>query len=75
MIGDSASQPSRKSNALLAIFVGGGVAGTLDLLQACVLLGGKFRSRLPQEVKKWPPTTGGHSNQRFAVCYIFTDDP
>jgi hypothetical protein len=28
-----------KNNALLAIAVGGGIAGTLDLLQACILFG------------------------------------
>src|SRR5579863_8789807 len=39
MSGDSAPGPSRKSNALLAIGVGGGIAGTLDLLQACILFG------------------------------------
>jgi len=39
MIGDSAAGPSGKRNALLAIAVGGGIAGTLDLLQACILFG------------------------------------
>jgi hypothetical protein len=39
MMGDSAPGASRKSNALLAIAVGGGIAGTLDLLQACILFG------------------------------------
>jgi Na+/alanine symporter len=43
MTGDSALAPSgtpfRKRNALLAIAVGGGIAGTLDLLQACILFG------------------------------------
>src|SRR6476661_2493078 len=49
MTGDSAPSPSGtepsqtrssgKSNALLAIGVGGLVAGTLDLLQACILFG------------------------------------
>jgi hypothetical protein len=39
MIGDSASKPLGKRNALLAIAVGGGIAGTLDLLQACILFG------------------------------------
>ena len=39
MMGDSATGASRKSNALLAIAVGGGIAGTLDLLQACILFG------------------------------------
>ena len=36
---DSAAGTSWKRNALLAIAVGGGIAGTLDLLQACILFG------------------------------------
>jgi hypothetical protein len=32
-------EPSGRRNAALAIAVGGGIAGTLDLLQACVLFG------------------------------------
>jgi len=36
---DSAAGTSGKRNALLAIAVGGGIAGTLDLLQACILFG------------------------------------
>jgi hypothetical protein len=39
MNADSASGPLGKRNALLAIGVGGLVAGTLDLLQACILFG------------------------------------
>jgi Na+/alanine symporter len=39
MIENSAPGASRKSSALLAIAVGGGIAGTLDLLQACTLFG------------------------------------
>jgi hypothetical protein len=39
MIADSTPQPVGKRNALLAIAVGGGIAGTLDLLQACILFG------------------------------------
>jgi len=42
MTGDSAPRASEKGNALLAIAVGGGIAGTLDLLQACVLFGWKI---------------------------------
>src|SRR5438309_3843768 len=42
MNGDSESRPARKGNALLAIAVGGGIAGTLDLLQACILFGWKI---------------------------------
>ena len=39
MIGNSVFGASAKRNTLLAIFVGGGIAGTLDLLQACILVG------------------------------------
>jgi Na+/alanine symporter len=39
MTGDSATGPLGKSNGLLAIAVGGGIAGTLDLMQACILFG------------------------------------
>ena len=39
MSGDSAAGPLEKRNALLAIAVGGGVAGALDLVQACILFG------------------------------------
>src|SRR5260370_5297702 len=39
MTGDSAPGASGKSSAFLAIAVGGGIAGTLDLLQACMLFG------------------------------------
>src|SRR5580692_5284140 len=39
MSGDSAAGPLEKMNALLAIAVGGGVAGALDLVQACILFG------------------------------------
>jgi hypothetical protein len=39
MIADSALSPSGKRNALLAIAVGGGIAGAVDLTQACILFG------------------------------------
>ena len=39
MTGDSAPGSSGKRSALLAIAVGGGIAGALDLTQACVLFG------------------------------------
>jgi hypothetical protein len=39
MIGDSAPLPLRKGNPLLAIAVGGLIAGALDLTQACILFG------------------------------------
>ncbi|MGA2964022.1 MAG: hypothetical protein ABSD96_20330 [Candidatus Korobacteraceae bacterium] len=39
MIGDSTPAVSAKPNALLAIAVGGLIAGALDLTQACILFG------------------------------------
>ncbi len=39
MTADTGPGPLGKRNALLAIGVGGGIAGTLDLLQACMLFG------------------------------------
>lgn len=39
MTGDSAVRPSGRSTALLAIAMGGLIAGGLDLTQACVLFG------------------------------------
>ena len=38
-LGTLAPQQSTKHKRLLAIGVGGGIAGTLDLLQACILFG------------------------------------
>jgi len=42
MTGDSAPGASGKSRAFLAIAVGGGIAGALDLAQACILFGWKI---------------------------------
>jgi hypothetical protein len=42
MTGDSQGRTSGKGNARWAILVGGGIAGTLDLLQACILFGWKI---------------------------------
>src|SRR5258708_34580898 len=39
MTADTGPGPLGKRNALLAIAIGGGIAGTLDLLQACMLFG------------------------------------
>lgn len=41
MIGESVPATSGKRNALLAIAAGGGIAGVLDLTQACILFGWK----------------------------------
>jgi hypothetical protein len=42
MTGNSAPWPLEKRNALLAIAVGGLIAGSLDLTQACILFGAKI---------------------------------
>jgi hypothetical protein len=42
MVGESAAGATRKSNARLAIGVGGLIAGTLDLTQAMILFGAKI---------------------------------
>jgi hypothetical protein len=42
MIGDSSASPVWKGSALLAIGVGGLIAGALDLTQACILFGAKI---------------------------------
>lgn len=39
MTGDSGTGRLGRRSALLAIVVGGGIAGTVDLLQACILFG------------------------------------
>ena len=39
MTGDSGTGRLGRRSALLAIAVGGGIAGTVDLLQACILFG------------------------------------
>ena len=39
MTADTGPGPLGKRNAQLAVAVGGGIAGTLDLLQACILFG------------------------------------
>jgi hypothetical protein len=39
MTGDSGTGHLGRRSALLAIAVGGGIAGTVDLLQACILFG------------------------------------
>jgi len=39
MIADSVAVPSVRNGAVLAIVVGGSIAGTIDLLQACILFG------------------------------------
>jgi Na+/alanine symporter len=42
MIEDSTSRPLGNMSALLAIAMGGLIAGTLDLTQACILFGAKI---------------------------------
>src|SRR3981189_1957301 len=65
MIGDSAPRPGATRNALLAIAVGGGIAGTLDLVQACILFGW----RIPLVIAAG--LLGRQALQGGAVTYVF----
>jgi hypothetical protein len=64
MMEDSARGASAKSNALLAIAVGGGIAGALDLTQACILFG----RRIPLVIAGG--LLGPHAFQGGAGTYV-----
>jgi len=71
MSGDSAPWPSRKSNALLAIAVGGGIAGTLDLLQACILFGWRIPLVISAGLLGRQAIQGGVGTYVLGVCLHF----
>ena len=71
MSGDSAPGPSRKSNALLAIAVGGGIAGTLDLLQACILFGWSIPLVISAGLLGRQAIHGGVGTYILGVCLHF----
>jgi hypothetical protein len=68
MIGDSASS---KRNALLAIAVGGGIAGTLDLLQACLLFGWRIPLAIAAGLLGRQAFHGGVGTYILGVCLHF----
>jgi hypothetical protein len=71
MTEDSAPGASGKSNALLAIAVGGGLAGTLDLAQACVLFGAKIPLVIAAGLLGRPAIDGGVGTYALGVFLHF----
>ena len=71
MIGDSASGPLRNRNALLAIAVGGLIAGTLDLIQACILFGWDIPLAIAGGLIGSKAFQGGVGTYILGVCLHF----
>jgi hypothetical protein len=71
MSGDSAVRPSGKRNALLAIAVAGGIAGTLDLLQACILFGRRVPLVIAAGLLGRQALHGGAGTYVLGVCLHF----
>jgi hypothetical protein len=71
MNGDSVVRPSGKRNALLAIAVAGGIAGTLDLLQACILFGWRVPLVIAAGLLGRQALHGGAGTYVLGVCLHF----
>ena len=71
MNGNSATLPSGESNALLAIGVGGGIAGTIDLLQACILFGWDIPLAIAGGLLGQRAFTGGVAMYVLGICLHF----
>jgi len=71
MISESIPQPSAKNSALLAIAVGGGIAGTLDLLQACILFGWDIPLVIAAGLMGRQAFNGGAGTYVLGVCLHF----
>lgn len=71
MISESFPRPSARRNALLAIAVGGGVAGTLDLLQACILFGWDIPLVIAAGLLGRQAFNGGVGTYVLGVCLHF----
>jgi Na+/alanine symporter len=70
MVGDSAA-PLGNRNALLAIAVGGLIAGTLDLTQACTLFGAKIPLVIAAGLLGPQALQGGAGTYVLGVCLHF----
>ena len=68
MSGDSTSS---KTSALLAIAAGGGIAGTLDLLQACILFGWRVPLVIAAGLLGRQAFHGGVGTYILGVCLHF----
>src|ERR1700683_4877175 len=71
MTGDSANGTSGRRSALLAIGVGGLVAGTLDLLQASILFGWKIPLSIAAGLLGQQAFQGGAGTYILGVCLHF----
>ena len=71
MIGDSAPWPLGKTNALLAIAVGGLIAGALDLTQACILFGWDIPLTIAGGLLGPKAFRGGVGTYVLGVCLHF----
>ena len=68
---DSGPRPPGKSNALLAIAVGGGIAGILDLAQACILFGWRIPLVISAGLLGRAALQGGIATYVLGVCLHF----
>ena len=68
MSGDSTSS---KTSALLVIAAGGGIAGTLDLLQACILFGWRIPLVIAAGLLGRQALHGGVGTYILGVCLHF----
>jgi hypothetical protein len=67
----TAESASTRNNALLAIAVGGGVAGTLDLLQACTLFGWRIPLVIAAGLLGGQAVHGGAGTYVLGICLHF----
>jgi len=71
MTSDSVLRQSGKKSALVAIAVGGGIAGTLDLLQACILFGWDIPLAIAAGLLGRQAFNGGAGTYVLGVCLHF----
>ena len=71
MTSDSVLRQSGKKSALVAIAVGGGIAGALDLLQACILFGWDIPLAIAAGLLGRQAFNGGAGTYVLGVCLHF----
>ena len=71
MISDSFPRHSANRSALLAIAAGGGIAGTVDLLHACVLFGWDIPRAVAAGLLGRQAFDGGAATYVLGVCLHF----
>jgi len=71
MISESLPRQATNRSAFLAIAVGGGIAGTLDLLQACILFGWDIPLAIAAGLLGRQAFNGGVGTYILGVCLHF----